>query len=319
MTCQKPYHKHLLFKLFLLFCVLAPSPVAAGVRVAVSIAPIHSLVASVMAGASQPDLIVRQNVSPHNYQLTPSKALQLSRTDLVIWIGEDFERALGKVIRTLPKKITRLALDAAGCAVFEEGRDLHIWLNPVLAICLVRKIRTVLVRLDGEHADLYRENARLLIARLTMLDHELATQLAPLKGKKYLVFHDAYTRFEKHYGLKSAGFFRLTPERLSGARHIARLRRKIARAEISCIFTEPGFIPAQVRGIIRETGLRSGVLDPLGARLKPGPALYFQLMRNLARNLRGCLMARKRSNKKADPGFPASAFSRYFACLVTDQ
>jgi zinc transport system substrate-binding protein len=292
MVYQKSYGKYLLLNLFLIFSVLVSHPVAAELRVAVSIAPIHSLVASMVAGASRPYLVMRQNVSPHSYQLTPSKAVQLSRADLVIWIGKDFERALGKIIKTLPQRVMRLALGEAGCTTPGESRDLHIWLNPVLAVCLVQHIRTVLIRLDGEYEDLYRENARLLIARLKKLDQELAAQLAPLKGKRYLVFHDAYTHFEKRYGLKSAGFFRSTPGRLPGARHLVGLRRKIAEDQISCIFTEPEFIPAQVRAIVRETGLRTGVLDPLGSRLKPGPELYFQLMRHLAWNLRNCFMGK---------------------------
>ena len=267
------------------------NPAGAALRVAVSIAPLQSLVASMMAGTRQPDLLMRQNVSPHSYQLTPSKAALLSRSDLVIWIGKDFERSLGKIIQSLPVNVSRLALGEAGCAASGQGnRDLHIWLDPRIAICMVRKIRDVLVRLDGAHDGLYRKNADSLIDRLKLLDRELAAQLAPLAGKRYLVFHDAYSHFEDHYGLKSAGFFRKQPDRLPGARHLAGLRRKIMDQKIACIFTEPGFIPAQIRVLVGKTGLKTAVLDPLGARLRPGPDLYFELMRNLARNLRGCLL-----------------------------
>ncbi len=289
MESHKSYRKYLLLNFFFIFSLSVSTAVSAELRVAVSIAPLHSLVASIMTGTRQPDLIMRQNVSPHSYQLTPSKAHLLSRADLVFWIGADFERALGKIIGALPERVSSTALGAAGCMPPGGGGDLHIWLDPVIAICLVGRIRSSLARLDADHSSLYRKNAHILIRRLKALDQELKARLAPLGGRRYLVFHDAYGYFERRYGLHSAGFFRTVPDRLPGAGHIVKLRRKIAAENIECIFTEPGFIPAQIRAIIRETGLKTGILDPLGSGIKPGPDHYFEMMRRLARNLAACL------------------------------
>jgi len=272
-----------------MFSIWASAGIAADLRVAASIAPLHSLVASVMKGTGQPDLIMRQNVSPHSYQLTPSKASLLSRADLVFWIGKDFERSLSKIISALPETVTNTALGEMRCTAAAGARDLHIWLDPVIAICMVKQIRSSLAKLDAKNSETYRQNADLLIRRLKALDNELKARLLPLKGKRYLVFHDAYAYFEKRYGLKSAGFFRTLPGRLPGAGHIVKLRQRIAAGKIECIFTEPEFIPAQVRAVIRETGLKTGVLDPLGSHLTPGPDQYFKLMRNLAASLQNCL------------------------------
>ncbi len=57
-------------------------------RVAVDIAPLHSLVAQVMEGVGTPDLVIRPGASPHHYALRPSEAAALAEADLVVWMGE---------------------------------------------------------------------------------------------------------------------------------------------------------------------------------------------------------------------------------------
>ena len=57
-------------------------------NVAVDIAPVHSLVARVMAGVGAPDLIIPAGASPHEYALRPSDAAALQDADLVFWVGE---------------------------------------------------------------------------------------------------------------------------------------------------------------------------------------------------------------------------------------
>ena len=61
--------------------------------------------------------------------------------------------------------------------------------------------------------------------------------------------------------------------------------------EIACLFTEPQFTPALLKTLTEATPMRTGVLDPLGAGLEPGPGLYREMMRTMARSLLTCLGA----------------------------
>ena len=56
-----------------------------------------------------------------------------------------------------------------------------------------------------------------------------------------------------------------------------------------CVFAEPQFEPKLIATVIEDTDARLGMLDPLGASLQAGPALYSQLLRNLVRDLADCL------------------------------
>lgn len=93
-------------------------------RVAVDIAPVHSLVTQVMEGAGTPSLIVQSGASPHEYNLRPSEAQALQDADLVFWIGEDLTPWLEEPIETLAVDAavtTLLETDGTVLLKFREG------------------------------------------------------------------------------------------------------------------------------------------------------------------------------------------------------
>ena len=70
-------------------------------KVATDIAPVQSLVATVMGDLGRPDVVVRAGQSPHGYAMRPSEAKALGSADLVVWIGDELtpwmEQALGSL------------------------------------------------------------------------------------------------------------------------------------------------------------------------------------------------------------------------------
>ncbi|MCE8553744.1 zinc ABC transporter substrate-binding protein [Ruegeria pomeroyi] len=79
-------------------------------QVAVDIAPVHSLVAQLMAGVGEPDLIVRPGASPHGYALRPSEARAVQQADLVVWMGEELTPWLEKPLSSLSGDARHIAL-----------------------------------------------------------------------------------------------------------------------------------------------------------------------------------------------------------------
>ena len=115
-----------------------------------------------------------------------------------------------------------------------------------------------------------------------------------MRDKPYLVFHDAYHYFEARYGLKPAGAVTVAPDRPIGPRRVEILRDAVMAGRAVCIFREPQFPPKLIETLDEGTQVRIGVLDPLGAELTPGPALYPALVRALAQSLTGCLTVKNR-------------------------
>ena len=93
------------------FSAATPSAAVAEVlRVVTDIAPVHSLVAQVMAGVGVPDLLIDQATSPHHFALRPSQARALQEADLVIWIGASLSPALSGAIADLAGAGKEMAL-----------------------------------------------------------------------------------------------------------------------------------------------------------------------------------------------------------------
>ena len=288
-------------------------------KVVVSIKPIHSLVASVMHGVGEPVLLVRGGASPHSYTMKPSDAKALSAADLVVWVGPELEGFLEKPLQANAPKATRLTLmDLKSLTLLQareggawephdhghehhdhkdhahedhEELNSHIWLNPANARAIVTATADALAAKDPADAEVYRTNADRTLQALDALDAELKATLAPLKDKPFVVFHDAYQYFEAHYDLSAVGSITVSPDRRPSAKRLSAIRAKIAGLNAACVFSEPQFEPTLVRTVVEGTKAKTGVLDPEGADLPEGEALYPTLMRNLAASLRGCLGA----------------------------
>ena len=93
-------------------------------KVAVDIAPLHSLVSQVMQGVGEPDLIIPADASPHHYYLKPSQAKALSESDIVFWMGEALTPWLEKTLDNVAasaRKVAFLDLPVTTTYPFREG------------------------------------------------------------------------------------------------------------------------------------------------------------------------------------------------------
>ena len=298
-------------------------PLAAPPRVAATIMPVHALVSGVMAGVGEPDLLVSGYNSPHNYQMRPSQARSLSAADIVVRVGPALETFLVQPLETIAgdARVVTL-LDTPGLTIWpfrgagvwpaedahadhghaeEAGHDHrggtidpHIWLSPANAAVIVARVAEALAGFDPGNEALYRRNALGMGTRIAALDAEIDSALSPYRDVPFIVFHDAYQYFERHYHLRSGGAVTLGPERIPGARRISSLRDLIRDRGVACIFAEPQFEPAIVETIVEGTGAGRGTLDPLGADLAPGADAYFTMMRRNAGAVADCLGATDR-------------------------
>ena len=86
-----------------------------------------------------------------------------------------------------------------------DGDDPHVWLDPENAKTWLSAIAVVLADIDPVHADLYAANAAAGADEIDAAMTPLATRLASVKDKPFMVYHDAYQYFEAHFGLQALG------------------------------------------------------------------------------------------------------------------
>lgn len=167
--------------------------------------------------------------------------------------------------------------------------DAHVWLSIANARAMVRAIAATLSAADAGRAERYHANASAYDRSLAALEAELSAELQPVRAVPFVVFHDAYQYYEAAFGLSGVGSLTVSPDQRPGVRRLMEIQDRIRSRGAVCLFAEPQFEPSLVQTLVAGTGVATGVLDPLGSDLEPGPAFYHRLMRDLAGALKACL------------------------------
>ena len=164
--------------------------------------------------------------------------------------------------------------------------DAHIWLDPANAKEMLHEIAHELADLDPSNASKYESNADQAIKSIDKMIKEIDGNIN--KDAKFIVFHDAYQYFEKRFGVMTAGALTLNTDVLPGAKQISEIQEVIAERDIKCIFSEPQFNPKIIETIAKDTGIKTGVLDPLGSIFDANKMQYFKLINDLGNKLKDC-------------------------------
>ncbi|WP_299260583.1 zinc ABC transporter substrate-binding protein [uncultured Kushneria sp.] len=322
---------------WLLPLLFAPSLALADVpRVAVDIAPIHSLAAQVMGDLGTPEMVMPPGASPHGYSMRPSEASTLDSADVVFWVGPALTPWLANSINTLAGDAESVVLlDAPGTArlnyregaTFEahdhghshdhghghdsghdhddnhthddghghndhhghSGLNPHAWLDPQNARVWLDVMAKALAEADPEHADTYRQNAKSAQQRLDRLIANTDQRLRDDHDTRFIVFHDAYQYFEERFDVHAVGAISIGDASSPGPARIRELQDRVKSLGVQCVFSEPQFNPRMIESIFGDMPINTSiVLDPLGAGIAPGPALYDELITHIATSIDEC-------------------------------
>ena len=164
--------------------------------------------------------------------------------------------------------------------------DPHIWLDPMNAKIIVKKVTNQLSKLDKENSSIYKSNSKKALKELDQMIKEVKSDVN--KDAKVVVFHDAYQYFEKRFKVNIIGALTVNTDVLPGAEQLSEIREVIEHEKVTCVLSEPQFNPDIVETIAKDTNISSGVLDPLGATLDSGKTLYFDLIKNISLSIKNC-------------------------------
>jgi zinc transport system substrate-binding protein len=296
---------------------LYSAPVRAEVpTVMTDIPPIHSLVAQVMGDLGDPILLLEPGGDAHDFQLRPSQASALADADVIFWIGPQLTPWLDRGLTITPDATSVPLLGMTGTVLRtynnsgepdhpeqsasgtprtdgQHGHseiDPHAWLDPTNAEIWLGRIADELAFLDPGNSITYRANASLGQAAIAALDTDLQQRLGSAKAVPVVVAHDSVGYFADHFGLSIAATVATGDAADPGAAHLSRIRAMLEKGDVACIFPEALGNPSRIAVLADGTGARIGdALDPEGRLLSPGPALYTELLTNLATAIADCV------------------------------
>ncbi|PPI88187.1 zinc ABC transporter substrate-binding protein [Candidatus Pantoea edessiphila] len=309
------YHKKKIINLLMTLILSNLFAFCINANIVVSIKPIGFIASAISDGIMPIDVMVPDGASEHNYILRLSDEKKLKKTDLLIWSGSEIEPFMAKSVLNIPAYKTLILTEIEGvkkslikingdyCKSYSKNEckknlnihlntkkyNMHIWTSPDIAKNIAVGIHKKLLELMPQQKEKLNKNLKEFQQLLKNVDKKIMIQLAPVKYKRYFVFHDAYLYFEKHYGLSSMGYFVINPEIQPGVKHLYKIRKQIKESNVVCVFSEPQFKPAVIDTITRGIKINKGVLDPLGSNIKLSKDSYLKFLLQLSNQYQACL------------------------------
>lgn len=285
-----------------------------------TIKPVHALVRAVAGDIVDTAQIIPDYASPHSYSFKPSDLRRLSKADLVFRIDEHMESFLDKSLTSIAKDKLISLSDAEGLMLlkanhshteheaheahddYEEHEeheehetdnaaetDYHLWLNPENATAMVKQIRDQLIQLDATNSAQYTENAQQLIDSIAEKDKAISLQMSEVTESPFIVMHDAWQYFSKHYKLNQLSSVTLQEDLRASAKAISEVRELIRSEGVTCVVTEPNFRLDTVNILTEGFNVNTAQIDPLGRDIKSDLQGYPELLQNTADKLLSCL------------------------------
>jgi zinc/manganese transport system substrate-binding protein len=205
--------------------------------------------------------ISRGYQDPHFVESKPSYILELSKADMLVFVGLDLE------IGWLPNVLTGARnpkiqrgkpghVDASrGIQVQElptgritrEMGDIHAygnphyWLDPANARVITQNIADGLKALDPDGAQTYEKRRQDFLARLDRKVAEWRAKMQAYKGLHVVAYHNSWPYFARAFGLVVDEFLEPKPGIPPSPSHIAAVIQAMKRGGVKIILIEPYF------------------------------------------------------------------------------
>lgn len=248
--------------------------------VTVSILPQRYFVSRITGDKYKINVMIPPGHSPATYEPTPREMKAVSRSILYFRIGHiGFENAWMEKIAALNKNM-KIIDTSKGVSLIKskpcshdhdaeahhhhhhaEGIDPHIWLSTTAAKVQAGHILNAFIEADPGNRAFYEKNYRAFMEDIRLLEAENKKVLQPLQGKKFMVYHPAWSYFAREYGLLQ---YPIEIEGKSpGAADLKKMMDIAERENIRVIFVQRQFTSDSARAIAEAIGGKVVKMDPL--------------------------------------------------------
>ncbi|MFJ7783753.1 metal ABC transporter substrate-binding protein [Streptomyces albidoflavus] len=267
--------------------------------VTASFYPLEFLVEQIGGDHVDVTTLTGPGVEPHDLDITPRQTGQMSEADVLLYL-RGLQPAVDKAVDQAGVKNT---VDAADLTTLEahgsssgdghdhaegdghdhgeeeghdhgeeegdghdhgdSGLDPHVWLDPVKYAEMADGVGEALQKADPDHAADYRKNTEALTGKLKKLDQEYRDGLKNTDTRTFITTHAAFGYLAERYGLDQESIAGVDPESEPSPARMKELQKIAAQEKVTTVFFETLASDRTAKVLAEDTGLRTGVLDPL--------------------------------------------------------
>jgi len=255
-------------------------------NIVVTIAPLASAIKPLLSSSDKLTVLLGNNQSAHHFSLKPSQLLAINRADLVISIGLGIDDWATKAIKnskaqhivfsSLEGMLIREVTTGSHNDQHHNDFDPHLWLDLSNIQIFVKKMTKILSV----------PNKQQWLNRLAKTDKIITNKLAKYKNTPFIVQHAGFQYFEKKHSLNNLGSIQ-TNDAGAGLQKIVKLRKRIEKQNVRCIFKSPHGSKKQITALIAELKHKVRVVEINAMGDKNLDTV--QVMEQLMANYKQCL------------------------------
>lgn len=250
---------------------------AAQTTVVAAFYPLAYAAEQVAGGSAEVANVTPSGAEPHDVELSARDVERIRDADAVVFLGGGFQPAVEEAVEDAAGELLDVLTVVRPLGAGEDGRDPHVWLDPLRYAEIAGAVAELLERPGG---------AEILARRLEALDADFREGLARCERRELVTSHAAFAYLADRYGLRQVPITGLSPEAEPTPRELERVVATVRDVEATTVFVETLVSPRLAETVAREAGIRTAELDPvegLTSEQEASGADYFSLMRaNLA-------------------------------------
>jgi zinc transport system substrate-binding protein len=263
--------------------------------------------------------LTKPGVEPHDLELKPKQTAELSDADLIVYL-KGLQPAVDEAVQQSGAKatvdattLTKLAVHGTETGGHEHGEeeagheghdhghdhgaegasDPHVWLDPVKYAEVAKGVGKALEKADPANAATYQKNTGTLVTKLDGLNTAFKNGLKNTTTKTFITTHSAFGYLAERYGLEQEGISGVDPESEPSPARIKQLQKIAKEDKVSTVFFETLASDRTASTLAKDTGLKTGVLDPLeGITDKSKGSNYIEVMQSNLEALKKALGAK---------------------------
>ncbi|MDO5519764.1 MAG: metal ABC transporter substrate-binding protein [bacterium] len=260
------------------------------ITIATSFYPIYIAALNVTAGMENvkvENLMQNQQGCLHDYQLTTENMRTLEGADALIINGAGMEAFLDD-IKTNYKSLDIIdsSEDISLLTITGEEHDhdheeeadhdheeehdhdhgdynAHLWLDPARYEKQIQNIADGLAKLDPEHSETYKNNAKDYITKVAALEEEMKAEIKEFDYNNVIIFHNSMEYLCKALGINVAYSLNVDGDASLSAGDVATVIEEVKENDVKVLFSEKQYEASIADRIASETGAKVYVFDSL--------------------------------------------------------
>ena len=252
------------------FALVTEPAYAAKIRIVATLTDLADLARNIGGDKVEVHSLATGVEDTHGVPMKPSFVPLMNRADLIVFVGFDCEHAFLPALLEASRN-PRIQYGQSGYIDCSQGivpldvpkstdhsegdvhpyGNPHYMLDPVLAKTAIQNIYNALVAFSRQDQAYFTSNRDAYLAKFDAKIAEWKTEAAPLKGVKFISYHEEWNYFADEFGMVYFGTVELKPGIDPTPRHIEELISSMKTEHVMIVVREPQF-PEKVPALIAE-------------------------------------------------------------------